>query len=98
MNNRVEKIVAMRRIAVAAAEKELRSVVAGSFFKRQMQGCERYCLSRMRGGKQRQCYVPGKHAKAVELGARRYAKLMEFICEISDLNLELIKKGIGISD
>jgi len=96
MNQPVEEILVLRRVAVVAAEKELHCIIAGSFFKRRIQGKIRHCLSRMRDGKQRQNYVSGKHAQAVERGSRHYAKLMELICEISELNLELVKKGNDI--
>ena len=85
-----------RRVAVAAAEKELRGIIAGSFFKRQMKGRMRYCLSRMRDGKQRQTYVSGKDTGAVKCGARRYARLMDLLREIGELNLELLKMGVDI--
>jgi gluconate kinase len=96
MKNSVDKIMDRRRVAVAAAEKELCGIIAGSFFKRQMKGRVRYCLSRMRDGTQRQVYLSGKDADAVERGARRYARLMNLLRDIGELNLELVKKGVDL--
>ncbi len=96
MKKSVDKIMDRRRIAAAAAEKELRGIIAGSFFKRKMKGRVRYCLSRMRDGTQRQVYLSGKDADVVARGARRYARLMDLLREISELNLELIKMGVDL--
>jgi hypothetical protein len=98
MKNTVDKIMARRRAAVHEAGKELRGIIAGSFFKRQLKGRVRYCLSRMRNGRQRQVYVSGKDAGAVERGARRYARLMDSLREIGKLNLELVKMGVELDD
>ena len=96
MKNSADKIMNRRRVAVAAAEKELRGIIAGSFFKRQIKGRMRYCLSRMRDGMQRQVYLSGKDADVVERGVRRHARLMDLLREISELNLELIKMGVDL--
>jgi len=94
MKNSADKIMDRRRAAVAAAGKELRGIIAGSFFKRSLKGRARYCLSRMQDGKQRQTYVSEKDTGAVKLGARRYARLMDLLREIGELNLELVKMGV----
>jgi hypothetical protein len=98
MKKLVDKIMARRQTAIAAAEKELHGIIAGSFFPRQMQGRRRYCLSRMKDGKQRQVYVSGKDADAVAGGVRRYTELMTLLREIGELNLELIKRGVALDD
>jgi len=79
MKNCVDKIMSRRRSAAAAAEKELRGIIAGSFFKRRLNGRVRYCLSRMQDGKQRQTYVSEKDTRVVKRGARRYAGLMDLL-------------------
>ena len=98
MKNSTDKIMDRRRAAVAAAEKELCGIIEGSFFKRQLKGRMRYCLSRMQEGRQRQAYVPERNSSAVELGTRRYARLMDLLREIGGLNLELIKMGVDLDD
>jgi hypothetical protein len=50
----------------------------------------------MRDGTQRQVYLSGKDADVVARGARRYARLMDLLREISELNLELIKMGVDL--
>ncbi len=96
MKNCVDKIMSRRRSAAAAAEKELRGIIAGSFFKRRLNGRVRYCLSRMQDGKQRQTYVSGKDTGVVKRGARRYARLMDLLREIGELNLQLVKMGVDL--
>lgn len=96
MKNSVDKIMDRRRGAVVAAERELRGIIAGSFFGRQIKGRVRYCLSRMRDGAQRQVYLSEKEADAVGRGTQRYARLMNLLREIGELNLELVKMGVDL--
>lgn len=98
MKDSADKIMVRRRAAVAAAEKELYGIIAGSFFERRLKGRTRHCLSRMRDGKQRQVYVSGRDVGAVQRGTRRYARLMDLLREIGELNLELVKMGVDVDD
>jgi hypothetical protein len=52
----------------------------------------------MQDGTQRQTYVSAKHADAVRLGVRQYARSLEILSELGKINLELIKKGYGGRD
>lgn len=82
----------------AAAERELRGIIAGSFFKRRMNGRIRCCLSRIVDGRQRQVYVPDKDSGAVLRGVRRYARLIDLLRGIGELNLKLVKMGEETDD
>lgn len=74
------------------------SAIAGSFFERRVGGRARHCLSRMRGGVQRQTYVAAAHAGAVREAVSRHARTLAVLGELSELNLSLIKTGIGLNE
>lgn len=77
---------------------QLNGLVAGSFFARQMNGATRFCLSRVQGGRQCQTYVAAKHAEAVRQGVRQYARAIELLSELGQINLELIRKTPEVED
>jgi hypothetical protein len=74
---------------------ELEELIDGSFFAREVNGATRYCLSRMHDGRQRQTYVAARHAEAVRTGIKQYARALEILRELGDLNMKRIKEGLG---
>ncbi len=87
-----------RREALLTELTQLDQLVAGSFFKRDMNGAVRFCLSCMQDGKQRQTYIPAKHADAVRRGVKQYSRAIDTLSEVGKINLELIKKGQRYTD
>lgn len=87
-----------RRRILLAELNEQSSLVIGSFFKREVAGISRHCLSRMVDGKQRQLYISAQHTKAVEDGISQHRRALEIIREIGDINIELIKEGVNPHD
>ena len=84
-----------KRAALLMELGKLDSLIAGSFFVREMNGKPRFCLSIMQGRKQRQTYVAAKHADAVRQGVGQHERALEILCELGKINLKLIKKGLG---
>jgi len=82
-----------KREALLAELAQLDQLVAGSFFKRDMNGAVRFCLSCMQGGKQRQTYISAKHAAVVRRGVKQYSRAIDILSEVGKINLELIKRG-----
>lgn len=74
---------------------QLKELVAGSFFARDMKGATRFCLSRVQGGRQRQTYVAARHADAVKRGVQQHIRAQEILSELGQINLALIRKGTG---
>jgi hypothetical protein len=87
-----------RRNALLAELNEQSCLVAGSFFERDVAGISRHCLSRMVKGKQRQLYISAQQTKAVTEGIRQHRKALDIIRKISEINIELIKKGVNLND
>ena len=98
MNYNNKSRLIRRRKALLVAMRELDVVLAGSFFEREMGGHRRYCLARMLEGGQRQCYVSDAHAAAVRNGVRQYQRLVQFVRELSEVNLALIRIGVPRND
>jgi hypothetical protein len=95
--NKINKLIGKRE-ALLMELAQLNKLIVGSFFAREMNGTTRFCLSCMQDGTQRQTYVSAKHADAVRLGVRQYARSLEILSELGKINLELIKKGYGGRD
>jgi len=76
----------------------LANIVVGSFFAREMQGSERYCLSRMKDGKQRQVYVSEQNKDAVQMGVEQYQRALMILRELGEVNLKLIQRGVDLSN
>ena len=87
-----------RRNTLLAELNEQSCLVVGSFFEREVAGISRHCLSRMVDGKQRQLYISAQQTKAVTEGIRQHRKSLEIIQKISEINIELIKKGVNLND
>ena len=82
-----------RRETLLTELTQLDQLVAGSFFKRDMNGAVRFCLSCMQDGKQRQTYISAKQADAVRRGVKQYSRAIDILSEVGKINLELIKRG-----
>ena len=71
---------------------ELSEVIEGSFFKREINGYERYYLSRMIGKKQQQKYIKKKNVDTVRKGINQHQELLEIVKELTEINLKLLKE------
>lgn len=95
--NEINELISKRN-ALLMELGQLNGLIAGSFFVREMNGKPRFCLSMVRGGKQRQTYVAAKHADAVRQGVGEHERALEILYELGKTNLKLIKKGLGDTD
>lgn len=66
-------------------------MIDGSLFERTVNGKQRFYLSCMEKGVQRQHYVAHNHCQAVRKGVKQYKELIEIIRTISQINLQLIR-------
>ena len=85
-------MITKQRDSLLAELGQLDGLIAGSFFARNMNGATRFCLSRMQDGKQRQVYVADRFADAVRQAVGQYARALEILNELGEINLALIKK------
>jgi len=67
-------------------------VIEGSLFERTINGRQRFYLSCMQEGKQRQHYVAQRHCPAVRKGVEQYNELVAIVRRISLINLQLVGK------